>query len=161
MRHDAVVREMKLLSLLLALAAITVAPGCGDDSGQGSSVPSEGTIFEYSRAGGIAYSTYEVLIDADGTGVARFGGDIRDLEEKEFTLSEAELEKLRTILEENPISAFPDQGDAVCSDCFEYAYAYGGDEYTRDAVSEPVEGLDDLDAFLAELPIPEDQPNGG
>jgi len=51
MRHDAVVREMKLLSLLLALAAITVAPGCGDDSDPGSSVPSKGTIFEYSPGG--------------------------------------------------------------------------------------------------------------
>ena len=128
--------------------------GCGGDDESGSSIPSEGTIFEFSRAGGLAFSVYEVSIDADGTGVARFGSDVRNLEEKEFTLSDAEVDELRTILEENPISSFPDPGDAVCADCFEYTYAYGGDEYVASDVTEPVEGLDELDAFLDTLPLP-------
>ncbi|HYH62515.1 MAG TPA: hypothetical protein VD766_11675 [Solirubrobacterales bacterium] len=147
--------------ILTAGLAASVAGGCGGDDESGSPIPSEGTIFEFSRAGGIAFSVYEVTIDADGTGVARFGSDVRNLEEKEFTLTDTELDELRTILEENPISSFPDPGDAVCADCFEYRYAYGGDEYLSSDVTEPVDGLGEIDAFLDTLPLPKDQPNGG
>ena len=126
--------------MLAAALAVSLAGGCGDDEDPEPSIPSEGTIFEFSRAGGLAFSVYEVSIDADGTGVARFGSDVRNLDEKKFTLSESEVEELRTILEENPISSFGDPGDAVCADCFEYRYAYGGDEYVASDVSEPVEG---------------------
>ena len=71
---------MRLISILLAVAASAGFAGCGDDTDSGSSIPDEGTIFEFSRSGGIAFSTYEVTIDADGTGVlettttARAGG---------------------------------------------------------------------------------------
>jgi len=152
---------MRLLSIFATALAVSLTAGCGGDDEPEPSIPSEGTILEYSRAGGIAFSVYEVTIDADGSGVARFGSDVRNLDEKEFTLSESEVDELRTILEENPISSFPDPGDAVCADCFEYRYEYGGDEYLVSDVSEPVEGLDELDAFLDTLPLPEDQPNGG
>ena len=104
---------------------------------------------------------YEVAIDADGTGIARFGGDPENLDEREFALTDEELNELRSILEDAPLSELPDPGETVCSDCFEYSYAYGGDEYTLDDASDPVPELDDLRAFLSELPLPEDQPNGG
>lgn len=148
---------MKRASLLfLALGAL--AAGCGSDEGD---IPTEGTILEFSRAGGIAFSVYEVEVDADGSAVARFGSNPEDLSEEEFELADNEISELRTILEENPISELPDPRDAACADCFEYIYEYGGDRYETADVSEPIAALSELDAFLADLPIPEDQANGG
>lgn len=151
---------MKLVCLLGAFAVAIAMPGCGEEDTE-PSIPSEGTIFEYSRAGGLAFSIYEVAIDADGTGIARFGGDPENLDEREFALTDEELNELRSILEDAPLSELPDPGETVCSDCFAYSYAYGGDEYAPDDASDPVPELDDLRAFLSELPLPEDQPNGG
>ena len=124
-------------------------------------IPSEGTIFEFSRSGGIAFSIYEVTIDADGTGVLETTTTAEPAAAGEFKLSDAELDELRAILEETPISSLPDPGDAVCADCFEYTYSYGGEEITLSDASEPMPELDDLEQFLADLPLPEDQPNGG
>lgn len=160
-RHDVVVREMRFLLLPLAFAAIVLTPGCGDDTESGSPIPSEGTIFEYTRSGGLAFSIYEVSIEADGTGTVSLGSDVRDLEETEFTLTEPEVEELHEILEEHPISSLPGPGGAVCADCFEYSYSYGGDEYALSGASEPVEELDALRDFMADLPLPPDQPNFG
>ena len=150
---------MRLLTLALALAAAVASPGCGDD-GSGS-IPREGTIVEYSRSGGVAGTAYEVTIDADGSGVARFGSAIGDLKEEEFTLTEGQVGELRSILKKNPISALPDPGAVVCADCFEYRYAYGGDEYLTSDGSESVSALDDLNIFLSELPMPGTGRNGG
>ena len=147
----------RFATIALALGAGLFA-GCGEDDAE---LPQEGTLLEYTRAGGLAFSIYEVTIDADGTGTAAIGSNVKNLNETEFELSDEEVSELRTILEEHPISSFPDRGNAECADCFEYTYAYGGDEITVTDVTNPLPELDDLRDFLAELSLPEDQPNGG
>jgi hypothetical protein len=141
----------------LALGAMLLS-GCGEDEPK---LPQEGALFEYTRSGGLAFSVIDVTIDADGTGTVESTTSAEPADVAEFKLTDTELDELRTILEENPISSLSDPGDAVCADCFEYTYAYGGGEITISDVSEPIPELDELDAFLAELSLPEDEPNGG
>lgn len=145
---------VKLIAFMMALAALG---GCGEDATPDP--PDEGPLLEYSRSGGFAFSIDEVTIDSDGSGVARFGSDLGNLEKKTFELSEAQLDELRTTLEENPIPDI-DKGDSACADCFAYEYAYGGDEIYFDQVSVPEE-LEPVQRMIAGLPLPEDGPTGG
>lgn len=151
-------REVKLFStMILAATAAAVLAACGGDDAP--EPPQDGTLLEYSRSGGFAFSIYEVTIETDGTGIARFGSDVRELTEKEFELTPAQLEKLRATLEENPIPDLP-KPTAGCADCFSYTYAWGGDEVMFDDASIPDE-LDPVVEVIAELPLPEDGPTGG
>jgi hypothetical protein len=149
---------MKFISLLVAALAFGGCGG-GDSVDDSPDITDEGTIFEYSRAGGFAFSVYEISIDADGAGVARFGSDVHNLDEQEFELAPSEIENLQAVLEENPISSLPEHNDMVCADCFEYTYAYGGDKVSYDDASPPPEELDPVGDILADLPLPSDQPN--
>ena len=147
----------RLATIVLALA-VSLGAGCGEDE---PGLPETGTLFEYSRAGGIAFSLFELKIDADGTATVATTATAERAEAGAFELSESELGELRSILEETPISSLPDPGTPACADCFEHTYAYGGEEITLTDVSEPVPELADLKDFIDRLPIPEDAPNGG
>jgi hypothetical protein len=150
---------MNLVAILLAAALIG---GCGGDAEtEEPGLPTEGTLLEYTRAGGFAFSATTVKIDADGSGTVESTTSAEPADVSEFELTDAEIEELRAILEEAPISSLPDPGDGACADCYVYTYAYGGDKITLSDASDPVPELDDLNAFLAQLPLPEDQPNGG
>ena len=142
----------------LALLAAASLAGCGEDEAE---LPQEGTLFEYSRAGGIAFSVLEIKIDAGGTGTVASTTTAEPADTGEFELTEGEVDELRSILEEHPISSLPDPGEPMCADCFEHTYAYGGEEITLTEVSEPVPELDDLNEFIDRLPIPDDTANGG
>lgn len=144
--------------LPLSLIVLALVAGCADDE---APLPTEGTLLEYTRSGGIAFSLVEVRIDAGGTGVVASGGNPEDMKERRFELTAAQLDELRQTLAENPIDSLPDPGDQVCADCFVYSLAYGGEEYEFDQVADVPEGASAVTALLADLPIPDDTPNGG
>ncbi|MDX6586341.1 MAG: hypothetical protein QOI31_814 [Solirubrobacterales bacterium] len=149
---------MNLIAILVAAALIA---GCGGDDEPEPQLPDEGTLLEYSRAGGIAFSVYELSIDADGTATVSTTNSAEPADAGVFKLSDEEIDELRSILEEVPISSLTDPGESACADCFEYTYAYGGGEVTYDDASPPPDDLEPLGEFLAELPIPDDTANGG
>jgi hypothetical protein len=140
--------------------ALGLAVGCG---GGDPELPPEGsrdTLISYSRSGGLAPSVYDVTIDASGAAVVLLGEFAGTRREREVQLSSAELGQLRAVLEQNPISEFPEPDpDQVCADCFTYEFAYAGDEYTYDDATQNA-GADAVRAAIQELPLPEDTPTG-
>jgi hypothetical protein len=150
------------MRLIAVLVAATLIGGCGGhDETEEPGLPTDGTLLEYSRSGGLAFSVTKLMIDADGTGTVKSTTSADSANVGVFELTDPEIDELRAILEEHPISSLPDPGETECADCYEYTYAYGDDEITLSDASDPVLELDDLKAFLAELPLPGDQPNGG
>jgi hypothetical protein len=148
---------MRLIATIILAAGLLAA--CGVD--EKTELPDEGTLLEYSRAGGIAFSVYELTIDADGTATVSTTTTAEPGDAGEFKLSDQETDELRSILEATPISSLDDPGVPQCADCFEFTYAYGGDKITLTEVSDPVPELDELNEFIDGLPIPDDTANGG
>lgn len=142
-----------------AVAALTAA-GCGEGD-EGPPTPGEGTLLEYSRSGGFAPSIYEVTIDEEGRATVLAGDIPEQLKREIVQLTDAELDDLSELLEENPIDSYPDPYSAeICADCFSYAIAYGGDEFVFDSSSETSDGLDAIRMFLSESSLPPDDPEG-
>ncbi len=148
----------------LVVAAWTVAAlaaaGCGEGDG-GPPTPGDGALLEYSRSGGFAPSIYEVTIDEEGRAVVLAGDVPEQLERDVVRLSDAELDELSELLEENPIDSYPDPESAeICADCFFYSIAYGDDDFEFDSSSETSDGLDAIRMFLSESSLPRDDPEG-
>lgn len=151
---------MKRLALILpvALAMATLA-GCGDDANYDPEPPADGPLIKFSRAGGFAFSIYEVTINEDGSGVAGSGFRPDDLDETSFELSSDEVAELEGVLNENPL---PDQDETStgCADCFTYEVSYGGNTYAYDQAAEPDDAVAAVRAELDKLPIPPDKAAG-
>jgi hypothetical protein len=146
-----------LLGVVSAL--VLAAAGCG-----GGELPSPGgeeELLRYSRGGGFAPSIYELEVDAAGRAVVRYGDTPETLKEDVVQLSATELAGLRGVLEENPISDFPEPDpDAICADCFSYELVYGGDSYAFDDATPSSTGVDAVRGAIEALPLPEDNPMG-
>lgn len=147
-----------LIAVLLAL----LLTRCGDEeASEPPDLPTDGVLLEYSRAGGLAFSIYEVRIDADGSGTVATGSDLDQLDRQSFELDDAELAELTDVLAANPISDFPKAANEDCPDAFGYTFAYGGEEYTYNGCDEDPEGATAVRSTLARLPVPPDDPVGG
>ena len=153
---------VRLPSLVVAAwtVAALAAAGCGEGD-DGPLTHGDGTLLEYSRSGGFSPSIYEVTIDEVGRAVVLAGDVQEQLGREVVQLSDAELDELSELLEENPIDSYPDPDSAeICADCFFYSIAYGGADFEFDSSSETSDRLDAIRMFLSESSLPPDDPEG-
>jgi hypothetical protein len=147
----------KLATALFLLAAAGAAAGCGDDdriADPGPTVQSDGPLVIYERAGGVAYTAQRMVVEEDGSATVDVegpGGVGSD-----FELSDAELDKLRALLEAATLADQPEPSG--CADCYAYTIDYAGQSATFDQVSYPP-GTEPLVAFLSEI-VEREAPSG-
>jgi hypothetical protein len=144
---------MKWTTLMLAVGALALGTGCGEDdaSEPEPATTGDGTLVTYSREGGVASMPVELTIGADGSArlVSEFDGQAED-----FALDDAELEELTTELEAADLDAFePPVEPSGCADCFVYTVTYGDAVVSYDDTAAPPGEITALVGHLDELAV--------
>lgn len=152
---------MKRISTLAIVLAALLASGCGEEEACACSVERTGELLTYERSGGIDPAFYRVEINQEGRAVVESGNYTSEPRRRVVELSEAEVDDLREVLEENPIGEFPEvDPDVICADCFEYSLTYGGATYSYDNAVPDSDSLEAVEQAIGELPLPPDTPTG-
>jgi hypothetical protein len=142
---------MKWPTLVLAVSALALVAGCGnDDSPQASpTTTADGPLVTYSREGGVASMPIELTIEPDGkaTLVSEYDG-----QRESFDLSETELAALESELEAANLDEYEAPTEpSTCADCFVYRVEYGGTTITYDDIATPPDEIVALVGHLDEL----------
>lgn len=138
------------------LLAVAVAVGCGSEESTAAPEPAgDEALVEYTRSGGFAPTYQRLTVQADGDVVIETGLSPGDRKRTELTLSEAELDELRTAVEAADLEAV-EPGEYVCADCFGYTIEAGGVtadltdvDFQDDSGAEIPPEVDDLQGLLA------------
>jgi hypothetical protein len=136
--------------LLLIAAALLAGCGGNDDRTEGEPVLSNGALATYTRTGGVGGLDERMRINPDGTATLTYGEPVNT--ERSFELTGAELDRVRTLLEEADFASMPASPEPTgCADCFVYTVEYGGDSVTYDDATEPSASIEALVDGLGEL----------
>jgi hypothetical protein len=142
---------MKWATLVLAVGALALGPGCGSEDAPDSepATTGDGPLVTYSREGGVASMPVELTIDADGSAtlVSEF-----DAQTEDFVLGDAELRALTAELDAADLEAFEEPTEpSGCADCFLYTVTYGGATISYDDTATPSDEIIALVGHLDEL----------
>jgi hypothetical protein len=138
--------------MLLGLLAAT-AVGCGnsdDEETTGGPVETNGALVIYTRTGGVGGIDERLRIDPDGAATLSYGEPTNS--QNSFQLSEADLDRITTLLEAADLDSMPSQPEPTgCADCFVYTVEYGGRTVTYDDATPPAASVGELVTGLGEL----------
>lgn len=121
-------------TLLLAGLALVLLAGCGDDGGGGKAKLAGPLTYE--RGGGIAGRRDRLVVQPDGSAKLT----VRQ-KTKPIRLTDAELAKLRSDLEQTDLGSLPKNStaDRPVPDAFGYRISYDGSTVTTDDPGMPKE----------------------
>ena len=133
---------MPTRSLAAAIAVIAVAAlaACGGGASSSSTSPTTRTseaLVSFEREGGIAYSRIELVVDAGGDAHVVISTAPTKRNARSVTVDDAELARLRRLIDATPLAGLPQTPPTGCADCYRYRLAYGGARYTTDEASIP------------------------
>jgi hypothetical protein len=150
-----VVDVRRLVTILLALAAVGALYGCDEEGSTASTTQQRpgGPLVVYERAGGIAYTAQRMVIEEDGSATVEVEGP--GSVGAEFELSDAELEELRGLLAGATLESPEPSG---CADCYAYSIEHDGRSASFDETSYPP-GTEPLVRFLSKL-VERETPTG-
>jgi hypothetical protein len=126
---------MLMRTLLLAGLALVLLAGCGDDGSGGGKAKLAGPL-TYERGGGIAGRRDRLVVQPDGSAKLT----VRE-RTKPIRLTDAELAKLRSDLEQTDLGSLPKNStaDRPVPDAFGYRISYDGSTVTTDDPGMPKE----------------------
>lgn len=135
---------MKALAILV-LAAF--AAGCGSDD---EPVVTYATLVTFTQTGGVAGMDESLKIEVDGHATITLGEPAN--EERSFELTEAELDRVTTLLDGADFDSMPATPEPTgCADCFVYTVEHNGDSITYDDATDADPSVAELVAGLSEL----------
>ncbi len=138
--------------LILAVAAALVA-GCGSDddsSDDDGPVLTDGALVTFTQTGGVAGMDERLRIEPEGNATVTLGEPFNT--ERSFELTDAELERITTLLEAADFDSMPVEPEPTgCADCFVYTVEYAGDSITYDDATEADASIAELVAGLREV----------
>ena len=123
--------------LIAALITLAVPP------------PHPPPLVTYVKEGGVAGLREKVVVSRNGRVTVRSGyGQSRVI--RHYLLTQAQLDRLRRVMDAAHVERIPDATPNGCADCFGYDITYGGHEVTvyENAIpaplAQPIALLDDL-----------------
>jgi hypothetical protein len=137
---------MLMRTMLLAGIALLLLAGCGDDAGGGGGDGKRALSgpLTFERGGGLKGRRDRLVVQPDGKAALT----VRD-KMKPIQLSDAELAKLRSDLDDTDLGALPadSTSERPVPDAFGYRVKYGGDTVNTDDPAMP----DELRGLVARL----------